>query len=60
LLCGGGLTAIGAWILWSWREEKRELNERIKKLEDEFDGKDDRIEGLERDLLNLQRGGDDF
>jgi hypothetical protein len=60
LLCGGGVTAIGAAILWSWREEKRGLNERIKKLEDAFDGKDDRITQLERDLLNLRQGGDDF
>jgi hypothetical protein len=60
LLCGDGVTAIGAGILWSWREEKRGLNERIKKLEDAFDGKDDRITELERDLLNLRQGGDDF
>jgi len=60
MLLGGIITAIIAAALWFYSNNKRITDERIKKLEQDNEDKCEKIEELERDLLRLGQGGDDF
>jgi len=60
MISGGAITAAVAWYHWQYSETKRETDERIAKLEQDTEDKDNRISELERELITNFYGGDDF